>query len=111
VTVVRDVQYSFEVEQPYYLQTGFTVTAAQQIYGPVDAEGRGGRYALAYRERGGSDEASRVDHIRAFGGGVGYRLSPDLRLGFNIDRQRRISEVTGRPYEGYRYGLAVTYGS
>lgn len=111
LTMVRDLQYSFEIDQPYYLQTGFTATAAQQIFGPIDAEVRGGRYALAYRHRGGSDESARVDHIRAFGGGVGYRLGPDFRLGFNIDRQRRISEVTGRPYEGYRYGLAVTYGS
>jgi hypothetical protein len=111
LTVVRDLQYSFEIDQPYYLQTGFTATAAQQIYGPIDAELRGGRYALAYRHRGVTRETSRVDHIRAIGGGVGYRLSPDFRLGFNVDRQRRISEITGRPYEGLRYGLAVTYGS
>jgi hypothetical protein len=108
--IVRDVQYSFEIDQPYYLQTGFTATLAQQIYGPVDVEFRAGRYALAYRDRGGSGEASRVDRIRVIGGGVGYRLGRDLRAGFNVDRQTRISEVPLRPYEGFRYGVAVTYG-
>jgi hypothetical protein len=108
--VLRDVQYSFEFDQPYYLQTGFTASVAQQIYGPVDVEVRGGRHALAYRDRGGPEEATRVDHIRAFGGGVGYRLGRDVRLAFNVDRQRRTSDVLSRDYEGFRFGGSVTYG-
>jgi hypothetical protein len=42
---------------------------------------------------------------------VGYRIGNDLRIGFNIDRQQRKSDVPLRPYEGLRYGFAVTYGS
>jgi hypothetical protein len=111
--LVRDIQYSFEIQQPYYLQTGFTATAAQQIYGPVDVEIRASRYSLAYRDREDAVTArpDRVDRITAFGGGVGYRIGNELRIGFNIDRQQRKSDVPLRPYEGLRYGLAVTYGS
>jgi hypothetical protein len=115
--LLRDVQYSFEIQQPYYLQTGFTATVAQQIFGPVDVEMRATRYSLAYRERGATDlttrleRVDRVDRITAYGGGVGYRIGNDLRIGFNIDRQQRKSDVPLRPYEGLRYGFAVTYGS
>ena len=110
LVISRDVQYSFEIEQPYYLQTGFNVTAAQQIYGPLDVEVRGGRYALAYRDRGGSGEPNRIDHVRAWGGGVGYRLGRDVRVGFNVDHQERASDILRHSYEGFRYGLTVTYG-
>src|SRR5204862_2869013 len=36
----RDVQYSYDINQPYYVQTGFLASLAQQIFGPVDVVGR-----------------------------------------------------------------------
>ena len=110
LSILRDVQYSFDLAQPYYVQTGFDAMAGQQIYGPVDVEARFGRHGLAYRDRGGSGNPSRTDHIRTVGGGVGYRLGRDLRVGFNVDRQERESDVLSLDYSGVRYGLAVTYG-
>jgi putative beta-barrel porin BBP2 len=108
----RDVGYSYDVNQPYYLETGFNASIAQQIFGPFDAIARFGASRLAYRDRAGADVevADRTDRVRSYGGGVGYHMGRDLRLGFNIDHQRRITEVTGREYEGLRYGIAVTYG-
>jgi hypothetical protein len=112
VGVLRDVQYSYDVNQPYYLQTGFTTGIGQQIYGPVDAEFREGFDRLAYADRAGADVAvtDRVDHQRNYGGGVGYRLGRDLRLGFNVDRLRRESELPAHQYSGLRYGFTMTYG-
>ena len=43
---IRDVQYSFEANQPYYLQTGIEGSIAQQIFGPFDVVGRGGVQSL-----------------------------------------------------------------
>ena len=40
VTLTRDVQYSYDINQPYYLQTGATGSISQQIFGPVDVVGR-----------------------------------------------------------------------
>jgi hypothetical protein len=37
-------------------------------------------------------------------------MSPDLRIGFNIDKQRRESAVDAKQYDGLRFGFAVTYG-
>jgi hypothetical protein len=108
---MRDVEYSYDETQPYYLQTGFTGSLTVQVYGPVDAEGRFGRQNLSYRMRGDVDaEGDRVDRVRTYGGGVGYRLGRDLRIGFNIDHYERTSEVAVRAYDGLRYGVSVTYG-
>lgn len=111
VMVARDVQYSFDVNQPYYLQTGVTASLSQQIFGPVDVVGRFGFQRLEYRDRAGTAVLApdRTDHIRSYGGGVGYHLGREVRLGFNVDNARRTSPVANRQYEGLRYGTAVTY--
>jgi hypothetical protein len=109
---MRDVQYSFDVSQPYYLLTGFTTSLAQQIFGPVDVEGRVGRQRLSYRQSEAAvlDESARVDHVRSYGMGLGYHLGRELRLAFNVDNQKRESKVDRRNYSGLRYGTAITYG-
>jgi len=48
--------------------------------------------------------------VRTYGAGVGYLIGRDLRIGFNVDRQERTSELADRAYEGFRYGASVTYG-
>jgi hypothetical protein len=112
VGINRDVQYSFDVNQPYYLQTGINGSMAQQIYGPLDVEFRIGAGRLAYADREGASVAAvdRVDRVRTYGGGTGYRLGRDVRVGFNIDHTERQSELPQRQYEGLRYGLTLTYG-
>jgi hypothetical protein len=112
-TLTRDIQYSYDVNQPYYLQTGVTGSVAQQIFGPLDVIARGGAQRLDYRDRAGAVVAlvDRTDHVRTYGGGVGYHFGKDTRLGFNIDQQTRESGVASRRYYGLRYGTSVTYGS
>ena len=78
---LRDIQYSFDLTQPYYLQTGFSVSVAQQVYGPIDVEGRMGRQQLAYRVRS-TDAPGRVDRIRIFGGGRGLSIGRRPPHGF-----------------------------
>jgi hypothetical protein len=111
VKVDRDIQYSYDVNQPYYLQTGVDFSVAQQLFGPVDLVGRVGTQHLDYRDRArrAIEVRERVDLIHSFGGGIGYHLGKELRLGFNVDSIRRISEVESRPYEGLKYGTALTY--
>jgi hypothetical protein len=108
----RDVQYSFEEVQPYYLQTGMEASIAQQIYGPVDIQARVGTQRLAYEQRvtGLGGLADRVDRIRSYGAGIGYRTDRDLRIGFNVDNARRESDVNDHQYDGLRYGVSITYG-
>jgi len=109
----RDVQYSYDINQPYYLQTGVNLEVSQQIAGPFDAVVRGGRARLDYRDRAGAVVAvsNRVDTIDTYGGGFGYHIGRDTRIGVNIDQYERLSPLIGRQYKGLRYGIAVTYGS
>jgi hypothetical protein len=113
LTVARDVQYSYDLNQPYYLQTGATASLSQQIFGPVDVVGRIGAQRLEYRDRAGGVVAvsNREDHVRTYGGGIGYHIGRDLRIGFNVDHQQRTSPVNFKQYSDLRYGFAVTYGS
>src|SRR5262249_12029553 len=112
VQFLRDVQYSFDVSQPYYVQTGVNGSLAQQIFGPIDVVGRIGAARLDYRDRAGAAVAvsNRRDRVHTYGFGVGYHLGRDLRAGFNADKSSRETAVIGREYEGWRYGTAVTYG-
>ena len=108
----RDVQFSFDVDQPYYLLTGLSTSIAQQVYGPVDVEGRLVRQRLSYRVREGVavEVVDRVDRVLNYGTGVGYHVGEGLRVAFNVDHQKRSSAVDGRNFSGWRYGTAVTAG-
>lgn len=107
----RDVQYSYDVNQPYYLQTGVNGSIAQQIFGPFDAIARAGTARLAYQDRADTlvGVANRVDYNHTYGGGLGYHFSSGLRVGFNVDYFNRITDVQQRRYTGLRYGASTTY--
>ena len=112
-TLRRDINSSYDISQPYYLLTGGSASIAQQIFGPVDVVGRVSVQRLEYRTRVGAPVTApdRTDRLRAHGGGLGFRLGEDLRLGFNIDKERRTSVLTDREYSGLKYGTSLTYGS
>jgi hypothetical protein len=108
----RDIQYSFDINQPYYLLTGFSASVAQQVFGPVDVVARAGTRRLSYRDRSGGSIAisNRTDFVHTYGGSVGYHMGRDWRLSFNVDRQNRVSDFADREYDDLRIGTALTYG-
>jgi hypothetical protein len=112
-SITRDVQYSYDINQPYYVQTGVSGSIAQQLFGPFDVIGRAGAAVLAYRDRAGAlvEISNRVDRNRTYGVGIGYHMGRDLRLGFNVDEDRRISDVSQRQYRNLRIGTSITYGT
>jgi hypothetical protein len=106
----RDVTYSIEQRYPYYILTGATLSVTPRLTKSWDVQGRVGLQRLAYQPFALDEILDRVDRHRLFGGGVGYYLGRDVRVGFNVDRQRRRSPVQARDYDGYRVGVSVTYG-
>lgn len=112
VEAVREVQYSFDLSQPYYLLTGFSGSVAQQIFGPVDVVGRAGFQRLAYRNRADAIEVGpeRTDRVRSYGFGVGYHLGETFRVGVNVDHDNRESLVAFRNYDAWRIGATINYG-
>jgi hypothetical protein len=112
VDLGRDIQYSYDVNEPYYLQTKFGGSLAQQIFGPLDVVVRASYATLAYQDRAGVDAslANRMDHVLSYGGGLGYHLGRDARLGFNVDQSNRTSQLSEREYKNLTFGSSVTYG-
>ncbi|HEV3062220.1 MAG TPA: outer membrane beta-barrel protein [Vicinamibacterales bacterium] len=113
VQLTRDVQFSYDANQPYYVQSGIAGSVTQQIYGPLDVMAGAGLYDLAYRTLPGVPNllADRTDTNRSYNGGVGYHLSPDVRVGVKAEKLWRDSQVDGRQYKGYRIGMTLTYGT
>jgi hypothetical protein len=112
VTGGRGVQYSFDETQPYYVQSRIGGSVAQQIFGPLDVEVRGGIASLAYRDRAGAIVAvqDRHDRVTTVGFGIGYHMGRDLRLSFNVDRNNRDTRVLDHQYERFLIGTSLVYG-
>ena len=112
VQATRNVDYSYDVNQPYYVLTGASGSIAQQLFGPLDVVVRIGSQRLDYQDRTGGPVplSNRVDHVQTYGGGFGYHLSSGMRIGFDVDKNKRTSDVVTRQYESLKYGMSVTYG-
>ena len=65
----REIEYSYELAHPYYLQTGVSLTVTQRIIGQWDVQALGGRDRLDYRA---PSPTNRVDLVDRIGGGIGY---------------------------------------
>ena len=108
----RDVTYSFETVEPYYLQTDWSFAVVQKITHTWDVVGRAGRYKLNYETIGLPGAERRADSGNRYGGGIGYTLGQFVRLGFDVNYIDRQSDASStRNYEGVRAGFTVTYGT
>jgi hypothetical protein len=108
MAVQRDVQYSYEQQTPYYVQTGWTATLTQRVTGRWDVQLTGGRDRLSYQAVNPVD--ARKDFVGRFGGGIGYAIGDQVRAGFDVQSFYRSSDLPGREYGGIRAGVSVTYG-
>jgi hypothetical protein len=113
--VDRDVQYSFESTQPYYVATGVGIDARRHLGGRFDVTVGAQRHVYAYRNLGtsldASPEGSREDAIRNYSASLGYRLGRQMRLGVGASYWRRASPARAlRNYDGLRIGTSVSYG-
>ena len=107
----RDVMYSFEPLTPYFLATSGRVTLTQRIGGPYDLIALAGRDRLQYQGVAGVPDVGRVDRTTIIGGGVGFRLSPSLRLALIYDRTERVSSTRDRrAYDRRRLFASATFG-
>lgn len=106
----RDIQYSFETQIPYYVQTGWTASLTKRLTGRWDVQVLGGRERLVYRSAEPSTVSGHKDRVDRIGGGVGYQFGDDTRISFDVNSLQRQSEIGGRDYKTIRAGVSVTYG-
>lgn len=113
IQLQRDVEYSAEPLQPYYLLTDIGLKVTQRITTRWDIVGNFGRQWLAYRQidDGTPDAPARTDRGSRLGTGLGYTFGQSLRLGLNVDYYKRSSSTTfTSDYDGLRVGASFTYG-
>lgn len=109
---IRDIDYSVEEAQPYYLLNAGSAIVTQRIGGPFDLQATLARENRDYRAKAGAApvDGDSSDTTDTAGAGIGYRLGETARIGLNIEFTRRDALNTGRSYDRRRIYTSVTYG-
>jgi len=114
VSYDRDVEYSYEVTTPYFLDNSLGLYIRRAIGGRFDVIANAARHRYDYRDVGVPTFApvdARVDTTDNYGANVGYRMKRNTRLGFGASYYTRTStRDTFRQYDGLRFGTTMTYG-
>ena len=113
----RDLAYSYEPLQPYYVVDGYGATVRRQIVRRFDASVGAQRQRYSYRDLVVSGPArrpsvaGREDTTVIYSVSIGYALNRDTRMGVGVSRMNRESSSNRfAAYEGLRVGTSVTYG-
>jgi hypothetical protein len=121
-TVARDLSYSYQAVEPYYILTDVGLSVTERLGESWDVVARGGRGKLDYKRLvpitplGSALDETLVlppsrETIYSAGFGVGYRFGRTMRLGIDAAySQRHSSDLALRDYSGLRAGASVTYG-
>jgi len=116
----RDVQYSYQELEPYYLLSEIGAGVTQRVSDSLGITARVGRWRMDFSglmsdrapddaEGPGAAAVSRVDTAVFFGGGLLRKISPDMRINVNVDAYHRSSLLLFRNLTGVRAGCSVAY--
>jgi hypothetical protein len=114
-TADRDVTYSYERTQPYYVVDGYGITIRRQLIGRTDVTGGVQRHKYTYRDLllpgATPSDVGRVDLTLTWLATFGYRFGQSTRLGFGaFYRERHSNSSRFLDYEGFRFASTVDYG-
>lgn len=108
----RDLQFSPEVSQPYYVVTALGGNLRRHVWRDFDVVVGSRRTRQDHRALAGAAARPRRDLILFYSADVGYHLNRAARVGFLVSWQRRESSAGAlRNYRGMTAGLSFTYGS
>jgi hypothetical protein len=105
----RDIAYSFEDTYAYYVLNGINIGITQRIIGAFEVTARGGWEWLDYLAVEGLS-SPRQDTVTLYGGGIGYRFGDLARVGLDVERSERRSDLPDRAYQGTRIFSSFRYG-
>jgi hypothetical protein len=113
VELGRNVDYSINDEEPYFVSTSGALKLTQALGHRWDAVAQAAKHVATYRARldaGLLDETgSRRDRQMQYTAGLGFRVNPYTRIGFDVVYSRRLSTVAARRYDGFRFGGSFAY--
>jgi len=108
--VDRDVDYSFDPAQPFFVSTAAGGEVTQVVGLNWDVVVRTRRTTLDYEGFEPAPGSGRRDLIWSHGVGIGRRVGTEVRVGFDVDYIKRDSDREIRVFDGFRFGGSVTYG-
>lgn len=119
--VDRDVEYSYSVDRPYFLQTNVGVAVTHRLTPRWDVVASGFVQNLKYHGEIGTpvvpttpDDAAEQPSGSLRGAGysfgIGYHVGRGIRVALDGRRTERDSDSAARRYTGWQIGSSVTYG-
>jgi hypothetical protein len=107
----RDLSYSYDPIQPYYMESGARLTASQRVFGPFEAIAIGERREVRNQRIGGMAFDGRRELTTSLGGGFAIQAQNQVRFSFTYEQRKRTStELVGRNYERTRVLGWISYG-
>jgi hypothetical protein len=98
--VARNVSYSYQDTEPYYLQTGGRLAVTQRLFGPLSLVGSVDRQVLSYRWRRGGiptlGSEDRTDVADTLSGGLSVSLGRGFAVLVGAEKTRRHSSEDAR---------------
>lgn len=111
VQVDRDVDYSYDRAQSYYVKNGGGGSIRRQILGDADVIVSAQRHRYTYQQSGTTGTTSPEELTTNYAFDFGYRLHNGSRIGLAVAHWRRVSDLSAaRGYNGWRYGVSFVYG-
>jgi hypothetical protein len=112
VVLARDIEYSFERLEPYYLTTGARISMNHQLRDTIDIRAVAARDRLDYQIEPTdlAPAGTRRDYIELVSAGFGYLLRTNVRVGLDVEYSRRTSSRLDRRYNRTRLLGSASYG-
>jgi len=99
------IDYSFDVQEGYYVNNSFSLAYTQRLFGEVDLQVQGTRATFDYGNREGSQ--ARQDTLDSVNGNLGYNLRNRSRVSLNYElTERQSPAIAARNYVRRRVFLA-----
>jgi len=107
----RDVDYSYDPIQPYYLESGGVLTVSQRVIGPLQVIAIGERHSLRHQRLVVTSFDGREEITHTVGGGFALQIRKQMRFELTYQNTKRTSNEPGwRQYERQRLFASVFYG-
>jgi hypothetical protein len=106
----RNVEYSFDLVQPYFVSSGLGLRVTQQITERWSVSGWVARRTLDYQAPLPTAAVPpRTDKVGYLGGTIGSRMSARTRAEVTVSYQKRSSVQVRREFDGVRLGGSLLY--
>jgi hypothetical protein len=115
VTYRRDLTYSYEELQPFFVENSVGASIRRALGRRFDVLVSADRHAYEYRDALTAElpiaALPRVDVTWNYAASLGYRLGRDARVGFGVSYWERDSSTKQfRDYDNLRIGSSLSYG-